>query len=47
MRSLRPYLKAICDPLDDEGNVILPTKPGLGMEFVWDYIRENQVEGPR
>jgi L-alanine-DL-glutamate epimerase-like enolase superfamily enzyme len=42
-----PYLKAICDPLDDVGNVILPTKPGLGMEFNWDYIRENQVEGPR
>jgi len=39
-----PYLKAICDPLDDDGNVILPTTSGLGMEFVWDYINDNLVE---
>ena len=38
-----PYLKAICDPLDDDGNVILPTKPGLGMELDWDYINDNKV----
>lgn len=39
-----PYLKAIPDPMDSEGNVILPTKPGLGMEFVWDYIEENRIK---
>lgn len=38
-----PYLEKIPDPLDDEGNVILTTAPGLGMEFVWDYIEENQI----
>jgi L-alanine-DL-glutamate epimerase-like enolase superfamily enzyme len=38
-----PYLKAIPDPLDTDGNVILTTKPGLGMEFIWDYIKENEV----
>ena len=38
-----PYLQAIPDPLDDDGNVILPTTPGLGMEFVWDYIEENRI----
>ena len=38
-----PYLKAICDPLDDDGNVILPTKPGLGMELDWDYIDNNRI----
>ena len=38
-----PYLKAICDPMDDDGNVILPTKPGLGMELDWDYIDNNRV----
>ena len=38
-----PHLKAICDPLDEEGNVILPQTPGLGMEFDWDYIEENRV----
>jgi L-alanine-DL-glutamate epimerase-like enolase superfamily enzyme len=39
-----PYLKAICDPLDDQGNVIVPTKPGLGMEFDWNYIEEHRVD---
>jgi len=39
-----PYLKAICDPVDDDGNVILPQKPGLGMEFNWGYINDNLVE---
>lgn len=39
-----PYLKAICDPLDEDGNVILPQAPGLGMEFDWDYINDNLVE---
>jgi L-alanine-DL-glutamate epimerase-like enolase superfamily enzyme len=38
-----PYLKAICDPMDEGGNVILPTEPGLGMDFDWDYINENLV----
>ncbi len=38
-----PYLKAICDPMDGAGNVILPTLPGLGMEFDWDYIEANRV----
>ena len=38
-----PYLNAICDPLDDDGNVILPTGPGLGMDFNWDYINDNLV----
>lgn len=41
-----PYLKALCDPLDDQGNVIVPTKPGLGMEFNWDYIEEHRVDSP-
>ena len=39
-----PHLKAICDPMDDDGNVILPTQPGLGMELDWDYINENLVK---
>ena len=38
-----PYLKANCDPMDDDGNVILPQKPGLGMEIIWDYINDNRV----
>ena len=39
-----PYLKSICDPMDDEGNVILPQGPGLGMEFNWDYINDNLLK---
>jgi L-alanine-DL-glutamate epimerase-like enolase superfamily enzyme len=38
-----PYLKAIPDPMDDQGNVILTTKPGMGMEFNWDYIEEHRI----
>ena len=38
-----PHLKAIPDPMDDEGNVILTTKPGMGMEFNWDYIEEHRI----
>jgi hypothetical protein len=40
-----PYLQAICDPLDEDGNVILTQAPGLGMEFNWDYIEGNRVAG--
>ncbi|MBI4658713.1 MAG: enolase [Verrucomicrobia bacterium] len=39
-----PYLKSVPDPLDDDGNVILPKSPGLGMEFDWDYINGNLVQ---
>lgn len=39
-----PYLKAICDPMDNEGNVIVPQTPGLGMEFNWDYINDNRIK---
>lgn len=38
-----PYLMSIPDPMDDEGNVILPQGPGLGMELKWDYINDNLV----
>jgi L-alanine-DL-glutamate epimerase-like enolase superfamily enzyme len=39
----RPPLKEICDPMDGEGNVLIPQKPGLGMEIDWDYIEENRI----
>ncbi len=38
-----PPLKKISDPMDDEGNVLIPQKPGLGMELDWDYIEENRI----
>ena len=38
-----PYLKAIDDPIDSEGNVIVSQKPGLGIEYDWDYIEANRI----
>jgi L-alanine-DL-glutamate epimerase-like enolase superfamily enzyme len=42
----RPPLTTICDPMDGEGNVLIPQKPGLGMEIDWDYIDENRINPP-
>jgi L-alanine-DL-glutamate epimerase-like enolase superfamily enzyme len=39
-----PYLEEICDPLDGDGNVRVPTVPGLGYKLRWDYIQENRIE---
>lgn len=39
-----PYMKSICDPLDSEGNVIVPQLPGLGLDFDWDYINARRVD---
>jgi L-alanine-DL-glutamate epimerase-like enolase superfamily enzyme len=29
------------DTIDDEGTVPVPTNPGLGVEYDWDYIEDN------
>ena len=39
-----PYLKEICDPMDDKGYVSIPQEPGMGYKIVWEYIEENRVE---
>ena len=36
-----PFLKNPCDPMDDDGYVAIPQGPGLGIEFNWDYIKDN------
>ena len=36
-----PYLNSICDPLDSEGFVTVPTLPGLGYDLNWDYLRDH------
>jgi len=38
-----PYLKSICDPLDDEGYVAVPSQVGMGYDLIWEYIEENRV----
>ncbi len=38
-----PYLKSIPDPLDDDGNVIISQRPGLGLDLDWDYIAEHRI----
>ena len=39
-----PWLNTLIDPMDDEGNVTIPTGPGLGMDINWDYINSNLVD---
>jgi len=29
--------------MDDEGNIILPSKPGLGFEVNWECAKENKL----
>ena len=36
-----PYLNSIGDPMDDEGYVAVPTRPGLGYDLNWDFIHEH------
>lgn len=38
-----PWLREIIDPMDGEGYVHIPQKPGLGMDINWEYIREHAV----
>jgi L-alanine-DL-glutamate epimerase-like enolase superfamily enzyme len=38
-----PYLRQICDPMDDEGFVRVPQGPGMGYEIEWDYIEDNRL----
>lgn len=38
-----PWLKELVDPMDGEGYVHVSSKPGLGLEIDWDYIREHRI----
>lgn len=40
-----PWLNAVPDPMDDEGYVHVPQKPGLGMDINFDYVRDNIISG--
>ncbi len=38
-----PWLKTIVDPLDGEGNVLIPQVPGMGYQINEDYIKEHVI----
>jgi L-alanine-DL-glutamate epimerase-like enolase superfamily enzyme len=38
-----PWLNAPVDPMDDRGLVHVSTRPGLGLELNFDFIRDNLV----
>ena len=38
-----PWLNQIIDPLDEDGCVPLPQRPGLGWDINWDFIESNQI----
>ncbi|MEX0762670.1 MAG: enolase C-terminal domain-like protein [Dehalococcoidia bacterium] len=38
-----PYLNEPCDPMNANGDVLLPDGPGLGFDLNWDYINEHRV----
>jgi L-alanine-DL-glutamate epimerase-like enolase superfamily enzyme len=40
-----PYLETICDPLDEQGYVVVPQEPGMGYRINWDYLAEHRIEG--
>jgi L-alanine-DL-glutamate epimerase-like enolase superfamily enzyme len=39
-----PYLKSLVDPMDVEGFVAMPTRPGLGEDIDFDYIEAATIE---
>ena len=39
------YLNALEDPMDAQGFVHMSQKPGLGVDYNHDYIRDNAVAG--
>ncbi len=40
-----PYLREAPGPIDANGYVTIPTKPGLGYDIIWEYIEEHRVQG--
>ena len=37
------YLNSRIDPMDDDGNIPLPTRSGLGEDINFDYIADNVI----
>ena len=38
------YLNSIIDPMDSDGNIPMPDKPGLGEDINFEYIDEHLVD---
>ena len=41
--AVHPYLEDATDPLDPDGSVAVPQRPGLGYRLRWDYVNENRL----
>lgn len=39
----KPWFNSIYDPLNEDGTVSIPSKPGLGWDFNFDYISDNRI----
>jgi L-alanine-DL-glutamate epimerase-like enolase superfamily enzyme len=39
-----PWLDAPIDPMDGEGRVQIPQRPGLGYDVDWDYVDDHRVD---
>ena len=40
----KPWLNSLYDKMDENGDVIIPSAPGLGYDINWDYISDNLVK---
>ena len=38
------YLNSIIDPMDSDGNIPMPDRPGLGEDINFEYIDEHLVD---
>jgi L-alanine-DL-glutamate epimerase-like enolase superfamily enzyme len=39
-----PHLNSLLDPMDTDGDIRMPVRPGLGDDLNWDYINANVVD---
>ncbi len=39
-----PWLREHGEPMDEDGFVHVPNRPGLGMNVDWDYLHEHRIE---
>ncbi len=37
------WLNQLIDPMDQQGNIRIPQRPGLGLDINWKFIEKNRV----